>query len=228
MSGSESCHHFFSNQPGDYEDGDDDVDDEDEDEEEEEGPRSMNLAFEGEIASFSLSFLLPVQTDLWAGLNCQVTFFVVAGCSVGVAAVFDTVGFVAMGTPWVAAMLVVTSLTFLALSRGSVGTSGSAVSSSQPSSAGGGLERAELEDLPPEAEFLEERVGSESERSESQSLSPATEPQPYTDTSTGPDPELSESESLKKTQNDIRTTTGFFFKHLLCVVLLYIDRYTHA
>lgn len=75
------------------------------------------------------------------------------------------------------------------------------VSSSQPSSAGSRLDRVVLADLPPEAEFLEERVGSESDRSESQSLSPATEPQAYTDTSTGPDPELSESESLKKTQN---------------------------
>lgn len=75
------------------------------------------------------------------------------------------------------------------------------VSSSQPSSAGIRLDRGVLADLPPEAEFLEERVGSESDRSESQSLSPATEPQPYTDTSTGPDPELSESESLKKTQH---------------------------
>lgn len=97
-------------------------------------------------------------------------------------------------------MLLVTSLTFLALSCGSAGTSGSVISSSQPSSAGGRLDRAALEDLPPEAEFLEERVGSESDRSESQSLSPATEPQPYTETSTGPDPELSESESLKKTK----------------------------
>lgn len=106
-----------------------------------------------------------------------------------------------MGT---SVMLLVTSLTSLALScdsNSSVGTSGSMVSSSQPSSAGIRLDRAVLADLPPEAEFLEERVGSESDRSESQSLSPATEPQPYIDTSTGPDPELSESESLKKTQH---------------------------
>lgn len=185
----------------------------------------MNLAMDGEITSLSLSFLLPVQTDLWAGLNCHVTFFVVDDCSVGVIGLFDTVGFVAMGTSWVAAMLVVTPLTFLPLScgpDGSAGTSGSVVSSSQPSSAGGRLDRAVLEDLPPEAEFLEERVGSESDRSESQSLSPATEPQPYTDTSTGPDPELSESDSLKKTQNYILITIGFLLKHLLCIVLIYI------
>lgn len=122
-------------------------------------------------------------------------------------------------------MLVVTSLTFLALScgpNGSVGTSGSVVSSSQPSSAGSRLDRAVLEDLPPEAEFLEERVGSESDRSESQSLSPATEPQPYIETSTGPDPELSESDSLEKTQNYIIIIIGFFLKHLLCIVFMYI------
>lgn len=60
--------------------------------------------------------------------------------------------------------------------------------------------------LPPDllavAETLEERVGSESDRSESQSLSPATESQPSTDTSTGPDPELSESDSLDQENRD--------------------------
>lgn len=198
----------FSCRAGDYEDGDEDEDEEDE----EEGSRSINLAMDGDIAPLSLSFLLPVQTDLWAGLNCHVTFFVADAGSVGVAGWSDPVGLVAMGTSWLAAMPVVPSLTFLAPSRGpggSVGPSGSALSSSQPSSAGGRLDRAALEDLPPEAELLEERAGSESDRSESQSLSPATEPQPYTETSTGPDPELSESESLKKTQNVSKRAFNF-------------------
>lgn len=33
-------------------------------EDDEESPRSRNLAMDGEITSLSLSFLLPVQTDL--------------------------------------------------------------------------------------------------------------------------------------------------------------------
>lgn len=108
----------------------------------------------------------------------------------------------------VAAMPVVTPVTFLALPllflscsvNSSLSTSGSVVSpnKSQPGSAGSRLARATPSDLLPAAEILEERLGSESDRSESQSLSPATEPQPSTDRSTGPDPELSESESLKK------------------------------
>lgn len=108
----------------------------------------------------------------------------------------------------VAAMLVVTPVTFLALPllflscsvKSSLSTSGSVVSpnKSQPGSAGSRLGLAIPADLLPAAEILEERLGSESDRSESQSLSPATEPQPSTDRSTGPDPELSESDSLEK------------------------------
>lgn len=168
-----------------------------------------------DVTSLSFSFLLPVQTDLWAGLNCHVTFFVVDDCSDCVNCFVITVVVVvaaglvdATGADCVASMLVVTPLTLLApppsllfLSgslKGSLSTSGSPPSSymSQPRSAGGRLDRATSPaDLP--AEILEERLGSESDRSESQSLSPATEPQPSTDTSTGPDPELSESDSLE-------------------------------
>lgn len=202
----------FTNQP----DEDDDGDDDEEDEDEEEGllvsppPCSVNLTNDDDdVTSFSFSFLLPVQTDLWAGLNCHVTFFVVDDCSTGVASFVGVVaGLVAMGTACVTAMLVVTPLTFLALPllflscslKSSLSTSGSVVSSnmSQPSSAGSCSGRAMPADLLPAAEILEERLGSESDRSESQSLSPATEPQPSTDTSTGPDPELSESDSLEK------------------------------
>ncbi len=110
-----------------------------------------------------------------------------------------------MGMACVVDMLVVTflplPLLFLSCSlKSSLSTSDSVVSpnKSQPSSVGSRLGRAMPADLPPAAEILEERLGSESDRSESQSLSPATEPQPRTDTSTGPDPELSESESLEK------------------------------
>ncbi len=73
----------FTNQPEEDDDGDDDEDDEDEGE----GlwvsppPSSVNLANDDDVTSFSFSFLLPVQTDLWAGLNCHVTFFVVDDCS---------------------------------------------------------------------------------------------------------------------------------------------------
>lgn len=76
----------FTNQPEEDDDGDDDEDDEDEGE----GlwvshpPRSVNLT-DDDVTSFSFSFLLPVQTDLWAGLNCHVTFFVVDDCSTDVA-----------------------------------------------------------------------------------------------------------------------------------------------
>lgn len=55
-------------QPDDDDDGDDDEDDEDEGE----GPSSEKR--DEDVPSRSLSFLLPVQTDLWAGLNCHVTF----------------------------------------------------------------------------------------------------------------------------------------------------------
>lgn len=51
----------FINQPEDCEDGDDDEEDVDE---EEDPPCSINLASDGDITSFSFSFLLPVQTDL--------------------------------------------------------------------------------------------------------------------------------------------------------------------
>ena len=112
-----------------------------------------------------------------------------------------------MGMPGVTAMLVVIPVTFLAspllfLScsvKSSLSTSGSVVSPnmSQPGSAGRRLGRVPPVDLVP-AEILEERLGSESERSESQSLSPATEPHPSIDRSTGPEPELSESDSLEK------------------------------
>lgn len=198
----------FTNQPEEEDDGDDDEDDEDEGE----GlwfsppPSSVNLTKDDDVASFSFSFLLPVQTDLWAGLNCHVTFFVVDDCSTGAAAFIGVVtGWVDVGMACVPAMLVETPVTFLALPlmflscsvKSSLSTSGSVVSpnKSQPGSAGSRLGRA---DLLPAAEILEERLGSESDRSESQSLSPATEPQPSTDRSTGPDPELSESDSLEK------------------------------
>lgn len=109
-----------------------------------------------------------------------------------------------MGMACVIDMLVVTflPLPLLLLScslKSSLSTSGSVVSpnKSQPNSVGSRLGRATPADLLPAADTLEERLGSESDRSESQSLSPATEPQPSTDTSTGPDPELSESDSLK-------------------------------
>lgn len=203
----------LTNQPDEDEDGDDD---EEEDEDEEDGllvsppPCCVNLTNDDDVTSLSFSFLLPVQTDLWAGLNCHVTFFAVDVCSTGVAAVVGVVvvGLVAMGTACVTDMLVVTPLTFLTLPllflscslKSSLSTSGSVVSSnmSQPSSSGSCLGRARPADLVPAAEILEERLGSESDRSESQSLSPATEPQPSTETSTGPDPELSESDSLGK------------------------------
>lgn len=112
-----------------------------------------------------------------------------------------------MGMAGVAAILVVTSVTFLALPllflscsvKSSLSNSGSVVSpnKSHPGSAGSRLGRATPADLVPAAEILEERLGSESDTSESQSLSPATEPQPSTDRSTGPEPELSESDSLE-------------------------------
>lgn len=205
----------LTNQQDEDDDGDDDEDDEDE----EEGllvPPSpfSDLTVDDDATSFSFSFLLPVQTDLWAGLNCHVTFFVV-DCSTGVAILDGIVmGFVATGTDCVTAMLVVTPLTFLALPllflscslKSSLSTSGSVVSSnmSHPRSAGSSLGRAMTADLLPAAEILEERLGSESDKSESQSLSPATEPQPSIDTSTGLDPELSESDSLKKKTTDIK------------------------
>lgn len=202
----------LTDQPDEDEDGDDD---DDEDEDEEDGllvsppPCSVNLTNDDDVTSLSFSFLLPVQTDLWAGLNCHVTFFDVDVCSAGAAGFVGVVaGLVAMGTACVSDMLVVTPLTFLTLPllflscslKSSLSTSGSVVSSnmSQPSSSGSCLGRATPADLFPAAEILEERLGSESDRSESQSLSPATEPQPSTDTSTGPDPELSESDSLGK------------------------------
>lgn len=102
-------------------------------------------------------------------------------------------------------MLVVTffSLPLLFLSpseKGPVSTSGSGLSPtmSQSGSVGSRLGRATPADLPAPAEYLEERLGSESDKSESQSLSPNTEPQPSTETSAPPDPELSESESLEE------------------------------
>lgn len=221
FSEAEIPHISFANQPDEDEDGDDD----EEEEEEEEGllvsspPCSGNLIdVNDDVTSLSFSFLLPVQTDLWAGLNCHVTFFVVDDCSdcvncfvIMVVVVVVAAGLVdATGADCVASMLVVTPLTLLAPSpsllflsgslKGSLSTSGSPPSSymSQPRSAGGRLDRATPPaDLLAAADILEERLGSESDRSESQSLSPATEPQPSTDTSTGPDPELSESDSLE-------------------------------
>lgn len=207
----------FPNQPEQEEDGDDD----DEEEEEEGGllhspaPSSGNLT---DVISLSFSFLLPVQTDLWAGLNCHVTLFVVDAVSGSVAClvVVATVvaGLDATGADCSASMLVVTPLTLLdpppllLLScslKVSLSSSGSASSSyvSQVGSADGRLGRAALAaDLLVVAETLEERLGSESDRSESQSLSPATESQPSTDTSTAPDPELSESDSLDQDNRD--------------------------
>lgn len=206
------------NQPEEEEDGEDD-----EEEEEEEGgllhspvPSSGNLI--DDAISLSFSFLLPVQTDLWAGLNCHVTFFVVdadsgsVACLVVVATV--VAGLDATGADCVASMLVVTPLTLrdpllllllswsLKTSRGSSGSTSSSYVS-QVGSAGGRLGRAMLLlDLLPVAETLEERLGSESDTSESQSLSPATESQPSTDTSTAPEPELSESDSLDQENRD--------------------------
>lgn len=190
----------------------DEDDDDDDDEDAEDGlwvppsPRSASLTTDTDVGCFSLSFLLPVQTDLWGGLNCHVTFFVADGCSVADFA--GETGVVAVGMGRIAAMLVVTPLTFLALPllflsssmKSSVSTSGSVASpnKSQLSSAGGRLGCATPTDLFAAAEILEGRLGSESDRSESQSLSPASDPQPSTDTSTGPDPELSESDSLQK------------------------------
>lgn len=207
----------FPNQPEQEEDGDDD----DEEEEEEGGllhspaPSSGNLT---DVISLSFSFLLPVQTDLWAGLNCHVTLFVVDAVSGSVAClvVVATVvaGLDATGADCSASMLVVTPLTLLdpplllLLScslKVSLSSSGSASSSyvSQVGSADGRSGRAAPPaDLLVVAETLEERLGSESDRSESQSLSPATESQPSTDTSTAPDPELSESDSLDQDNRD--------------------------
>lgn len=80
------------NQPEEDEDGDDDEEDEDEGE----GlwvsppPSSENLTNDDDVTSLSFSFLLPVQTDLWAGLNCHVTFFVV-DCSTVVACLIGMV-----------------------------------------------------------------------------------------------------------------------------------------
>lgn len=206
------------NQPEEEEDGEDD-----EDEEEEEGrllhspvPSSGNRS--DDVISLSFSFLLPVQTDLWAGLNCHVTFFVVdpvsgsVACLVVVATV--AAGLDATGADCVASMLVVTPLTLLdpllltllsCSSKASLSSSGSTSSSyvSQVGSADGRLGRAVLPlGLLPVAETLEERLGSESDTSESQSLSPATESQPSTETSAAPDPELSESESLDQKNMD--------------------------
>lgn len=173
-------------------------------------PSSGNLS--DDVISLSFSFLLPVQTDLWAGLNCHVTFFAVDAVSGSVAClvVVATVaaGLDATGADCLASMQVVTPLTLLdplllsLLScslKASVNSSGWTSSSytSQVGSAGGRLGRAAmLLDLLPVAETLDERLGSESDTSESQSLSPATESQPSTDTSAAPDPELSESDSL--------------------------------
>lgn len=204
-----------------------------------------------DVTSLSFSFLLPVQTDLWAGLNCHVTFFVVDACSVNCLVITVVVVVVAAGlvdptgADCVASMLVVTPLTLLApppslllLSgslKGSLSTSGSPASSymSQPRSAGGRLDRATPpEDLPAAAEILEERLGSESDRSESQSLSPATEPQPSTDTSTGPDPELSESDSLedghrrtKTLVKSVKFNTSDSGWHLQLVIIEYDSMY---
>ncbi|TNN62025.1 hypothetical protein EYF80_027763 [Liparis tanakae] len=188
--------------------------DDDEDDDEEGLWVSRPLSSENptnDVASFSFSFLLPVQTDLWAGLNCHVTLF--ADCSAdaarftgkvtcwvaaGPAAVSDAPMVTPVVTPLVTPLVipVVTpvvipvpspALSSLFSSSGSVksslSTSASVVSpnKSQPGSAGGRLDRPTSEDLLPAAKSL----GSESDRSESQSLSPATEPQPSTDRSTG-------------------------------------------
>ncbi len=130
-----------------------------------------------------------------------------------------------MGIACVATMLLVIPVTLLALPlvflscsvKSSLSTSGSVVSpnKSQPGSAGSRLGRATLADLLPAAEILEERLGSESDRSESQSLSPATEPQPSTDRSTGPEPELSESDSLEK-HNRQNLGKIFYYSNLNC------------
>lgn len=142
-------------------------------------------------------------------MNCHVTFLAVVEVSRAVA-VFTLVvtDGAATGSVSVAAKLVVTSaaivsLSLLVWSSCLSSASGSGISSykSQSVSTGGRLDRAAPEDLLPEAEVLEGRLGSLSDRSESQSLSPATEPQPCTDTSTGPESELSESDSLIKTSH---------------------------
>lgn len=193
---------------GQPEDEDDDGDD-DEDEEGEwrdrgisSPPISLNLPYDDDgVNSFSFSFLLPVHTDRWAGLNCHVTFFVVVdGSAADDSFTCVVVGCVAMASSGVAAIQVVTLVTVLALLslfrsccvKSSVGTSASVTSPymSQSGSAGSRCGWDTAADLIPES--LEQRLGSESDRSESQSLS-----QPSTDTSTGPEPELSESESLE-------------------------------
>lgn len=146
-----------------------------------------------------------MQTDLWAGLNCHVTFFVVDSCSRDVAGFSVVVtGSVSMemgdgaavvaDTPMLPALDVSCFVNISLITSDSVCTG----DKSQSGSTGSRLGRATMADLLPEAEILDERLGSESDRSESQSLSPATEPQPRTDTSTGPESELSESDSLEE------------------------------
>lgn len=149
---------FISVQPDD-----DDEDDED-DEDEGEGlyvstSISVNLA-----NSLSFSFLLPVQTDLWAGLNCHVTFFVTDCCSssaAGFAAVVT--GSISVGSTGVATMLVVTfpNLPMSSCScsvKSSLSTSGSVASpnASQSGSTGSRFGRATPADLLPAPETLEE------------------------------------------------------------------------
>lgn len=78
---------MFRNQLFTIQPDEDDDDDDEEDEDEESllalpALCSVNLTTD-DVISFSLSFLLPVQTDLWAGLNCHVTFFDVDDCSTG-------------------------------------------------------------------------------------------------------------------------------------------------
>ena len=206
--------------------------DEDEDGEEEEegddgkgqcassGPWSAYLS--DDDLDDSLSFLLPVHTDLCAGLNCHVTFLVVDACSnVAAALAISSAG--SGVTPWtnpgvvitlvVAATVTVVTL-LLRLLPPMVAPSSSSSSSSNSGSTSGSVTSWNWSQLgsavggrfgrmgPDEGLLLaprtleEGRWGYESEASESQSLSPARDPQPSTDMSAAPEPELSESESL--------------------------------
>lgn len=107
----------FPNQPEEEEDGDD----VDEEEEEEPGllhsPAPSSGSLTDDVISLSFSFLLPVQTDLWAGLNCHVTFLVVDAVSGSVSCLVVAATVVASldatGAVCVASMLVVTPLTLL-------------------------------------------------------------------------------------------------------------------
>lgn len=168
----------------DLSDDEDEGDDEEDDDEDGGGlcgsspSSSPNLASDDDVISLSLSFLLPVHTDLCAGLNCHVTFLAVVEESESVDVFTDGVAMGLEGnSPKLDSTAVSGSFCSSSLS-GSISGSGGSSYKSQSGSTGGRLERAAPEDLGPEAEVLEGRLGSVSDRSESQSLSPATDPHP--------------------------------------------------